>query len=321
MELAAVELEANGVTVHRFYTPNNNWAQITAAAEGAHFLFYRGHGVYWSSMPNPTVGGFALKDTFVSSDMIRSDLELAPNAIVMLYGCFTAGTSSSDTTSISSAEAQRRVAQYSDPFFDIGAGGYYANWFGDAFQKYVRSLFQGQTQKQAYESFYDFNSATVERYTHPNHPSLVMWLDKDFWDGRWQYNNAFSGLPSETLSSLFNLTAMELSPSAVAYMAEPGYPPRSTTVSVDSSTDETFTWTATVSPGGLSWLDVTPLSGNSGDQMTITLTPTALSYGTYAANIRVLADSSEIEDHDQTIAVTLYVVDQVHFTHLPLVRK
>jgi len=127
MDLAAAELAANGVTVHRFYTPNNDWGQIKAAAEGAHFLFYRGHGVYWDSMPSPTVGGFHLKELFVSSDDIRNDLHLAPNAIVMLYGCFTAGSSSEDSGSISSAEAQRRVAQYSDPFFDIGAAGYYAN--------------------------------------------------------------------------------------------------------------------------------------------------------------------------------------------------
>ena len=127
MDLAATELEANGVTVHRFYTPNNSWEQIKAAAKSAHFLFYRGHGIYWSAMPYPTVGGFALKDNFVSSDEIRADLDLAPNAIVMLYGCFTAGSSGNDDAPIDSAEAQRRVAQYSDPFFDIGAGGYYAN--------------------------------------------------------------------------------------------------------------------------------------------------------------------------------------------------
>ena len=53
MELAAAEVEANGVTVYRFYTPNNNWDQIKAAAEGAHFLFYQGHGVQW----RPVNGG------------------------------------------------------------------------------------------------------------------------------------------------------------------------------------------------------------------------------------------------------------------------
>ena len=321
MELAAVEMEANGVTVHRFCAPNNDWGQIVAAAEGAHFLFYRGHGVYWSPMPYPTVGGFALSSTFVSSDMIRTDLHLAPNAIVMLYGCFTAGSSSNDETPIDSAEAQRRVAQYSDPFFDVGAGGYYADWFGDAFQKYVRYLFQGATQQQAYESYFDFNATTVERYVHPDHPGLAMWLDKDLWDGRWQYNNAFAGLPGETLAGLFNLTAMELSPTSVAYMAQPGYPPRTIRVGVESSTDETFTWTATVSPSSPSWLEVTPLSGSTGGQMAVTLDPDGLSYGAHQANIRVVAGSAEIEDHDQTIAVTLYVVDEIFSAYLPLVSK
>ena len=111
MDLVAAELQANGVIVYKFYPPNNDWEQIKVAAEGAHFLFYRGHGVYWGPMPYPTVGGFALKNHFVSSDDIRSDLNLAPNAIVMLYGCFTAGSSSIDDPPIHSLEAQRRVAQ------------------------------------------------------------------------------------------------------------------------------------------------------------------------------------------------------------------
>jgi len=204
MDLAAAELQANGVSVFSFYTPNNDWNQIKAAADGAHFLFYRGHGVYWSAMPHPIVGGFALKNKFVSSDNIRSDLHLAPHAIVMLYGCFTAGSSGNDTTSLDNAEARRRVAQYSDPFFDIGAAGYYANWFGDAFQKFVRYLFQGMTLAQAYEAFYDFNSATVERSMHPDHPALSMWLDKDYWYNPLpQYNNAFAGMPEQTLAGLF----------------------------------------------------------------------------------------------------------------------
>jgi hypothetical protein len=320
MELAAVELEANGVTVHRFYTPDNNWEQITAAAEGAHFVFYRGHGVYWSPMPYPTVGGFALKDDFISSDQIRADLDLAPNAIVMLYGCFTAGSSSIDNPPIDSTEAQRRVAQYSDPFFDIGVGGYYANSFGDAFQMFVRYLFQGLALGDAYESFYDFSTTTVERYTHPDHPELAMWLDKDFWSNRWQYNNAFAGLPDQTLEDLFGVTAMELSTLAVSYIAEPTFPPRSYSVSVESTSTETFTWTATVTPGGL-WLNVTPLSGSSGEQMAITFTPTALASGVYPASIRVLAGTPQIENGDQTITITLYIVDQVHFAYLPLVRK
>ena len=205
MESAAVELEANGVDVHRFYTPSNDWEQIKQAADGAHFLLYRGHGVYWSSFPSPTVGGFSLKNGIVSSNDIRQDLGLASNAIVMLYGCFTAGHSShsSDHRDIGIDEAKRRVAQYSDPFFDIGAAGYYANWFGGAFQSFVSYLFQGKTLGEAYESYFDFSPSTVHRTMHPDHAQMAMWLDKDYWSGYWQYNNAFVGLPDETLESLF----------------------------------------------------------------------------------------------------------------------
>ena len=319
MELAAVELEANGVTVHRFYTPNNDWGQITAAAEGAHFLFYRGHGVYWSPMPQPTVGGFALKNRFVSADDIRNELHLAPNAIVMLYGCFTAGSSSIDNPPIDSKEAQRRVAQYSAPFFDLGAGGYFANWYGDAFQMYVRYLFQGMTLGEAYEAYFDFSPATVERHTHPDHLGTAMWLDKDFWDGKTQYNNAFAGVPDRRLDDLFGLTAMQLSPPGITYLAQPSSPARTYTVQIDSTSSETFGWAASVSPSSAAWLEVQPLSGVSGDQLTVVISPADQALGTHQANIQIVADDPEVEDGDQTIPITLRVLDQVHSTYLPVI--
>jgi len=319
MELAAAELEANGVVVHRFYTPNNDWEQIKAAAEGAHFLFYRGHGVYWSPMPYPTVGGFALKDHFVSADDIRSDLNLAPNAIVMLYGCFTAGSSSIDDPPIHSPEAQRRVAQYSDPFFDIGAAGYYANWFGDSFQLYVRYLFQGMTMGEAYEAYFDFSLTTVERYTHPDHAGTAMWLDKDSWGGRTEYNNAFVGLPHQSLADLFDVTAMRLSPPAVSYLAQPSSSPRTYAIRVDSTSSETFGWTASVSPAGAAWINARPMSGVSGDQMLVVITPNGQAPGTQQVNIRVVADDPEVKDGERAIPVTLRIVDQVHGTYLPLI--
>ncbi len=58
MELAAKVLIDQGVEVHKFYPGMGTFAEIEAAAEGAHFLLYRGHGVYDGKIPNPTVGGF-----------------------------------------------------------------------------------------------------------------------------------------------------------------------------------------------------------------------------------------------------------------------
>jgi len=314
MELAATALEANGVTVHRFYTPNNDWEQIKAAAAGAHFLLYRGHGVYWSEMPYPDVGGFALRDKFVSPDDIRHDLALHPDAIIMLYGCFTAGSAGNDSVSVTSAEAQRRVAQYSDPFLDIGAAGYYADWFGDAFQIYVRHLFQGMTLGAAYESYWDFNPATAERYMHPDHPDAVLWLDKDDWyDPPPQYNNAFVGRPGATLEDLFGVTAMQVTPAAIAYLAEPAATARTFGVRVAADGPQPFSWTASTAAA---WLTLSRTSGQSGEELSVTIPP-GLPLGSYHASIRIVADAAQIEDPEQTVEVDVRIVEKVHPTYLP----
>jgi len=321
MDLAASELAANGVTVYKFYTPNNDWAQIRAAASGAHFLFYRGHGIYWSPMPYPEVGGFALKDNFVSSATIRNDLKLAPNAIVMLYACFSAGSSSNDPISVTSAEAQRRVVQYSAPFVDLGAAGYYADWYGNAFQMYVRYLFQGKTLGQAYETYFDFNGSTVERYGYPAHPGMVLWLDKDYWyQPPPQYNNAFVGQPARTLTELFRPPAMEVSPAALMALATPSAAPMTHTLSVTGVSTEAFTWTATLSGADLTWLRVAPLSGLSGEALTIAVTPTT-ALGEYGASLRIVASNLQLENADQTIAITLRVVEHVWTTYLPVAMR
>jgi hypothetical protein len=316
MDLAAAELEAHGVTVFKFYTPNNDWGQIKAAAEGAQFLFYHGHGPYWGEMPYPPVGGFALKDRYVSADEIRTDLHLAPNAIIMLYGCFTAGSAGNDTISIDSAEAKRRVAQYSDPFFDIGASGYYADWFGNAFQMFTHYLCQDKTLGQAYEAYFDFNSNAVERYTHPDHPEMALWLDKDDWyDPEPQYNNAFVGQPSRTLADLFPGPSMVVTPPDIVYAAEPGAAARDFAVQVDDGGSGGLTWTATITPA-VPWASAWPLGGSSGQQVTVTITPTLVP-GDYQASLRVVAGDPQVGDEDQAISVTLSVVGQVHRAYLP----
>lgn len=319
MEGAAAELQSNGVTVYKFYSPDDDWEEIKAAAVGAHFLFYMGHGVYWSAMPHPNVGGFALTNTFVSNDDIRNDLKLAPNAIVMIYGCFAAGSAGNDTTSITSAEARRRVAQYSGPFLDIGAAGYFSDWFGDAFQQFTHFLFEGQTLGDAYESFYDTNTATVERYAHPQHPAMALWLDKDNWyDPKPQYNDAFVGMPGARLSDLF-APVMTLSQRAVNWMTTPSSPPKIVTVRVGAINSEPFGWSATVTPA-VPWLSAAPLRGQSGEDIVLTITPPQ-ALGSYSATLRVVADDPTLEDADQSIPVQVTVVERVFHVYAPIIAK
>jgi hypothetical protein len=315
MELAASELQSFGVTVHKFYTPHNDWAEIKQAAQGAHFLLYRGHGVYWGDPNLPSnVGGFALKDRIITPDTIQAELNLATNAIIMLYGCYTAGSSSSDTHSLSSPEAQRRSALYAQPFLNNGAGGYFANWFGNAFQMYIRYLFQGKTLGQAYESFFDFNASTVERYLHPVHSHLSMWLDKDEWyDPKPQYNNAFIGKPSATLADLFAPTPIEVVPEAISYLAEPFSGPRTIEVQLNTSSSD-VTWTTSITPGA-SWIEA-PTRGSASDPIRVTVTPPT-AVGTYQATISIQAGSSTSQSIELAVPVTLHVTDDLLQIYLP----
>lgn len=324
MELAAAELEANGVNVARFYTPNTDWGAIKAAAQGAHFLFYRGHGVYMGAMPSPSVGGFFLgNNTFISPDQIRQELQLDPNAIIMLYGCFTAGNAGNDVGAIGSQEAQRRVAEYSDPFFDAGASGYYANWFGDAFQMYVRALFAGKTLGQAYEAYRDFNPASVERYSYPAHPGLAMWLDKDNWSGI-KYNNAFVGRSEQTLESLFVAQAIDLSQTDLTILVQSDAPTTSRQITVTGLGGASFTWNAaiaTIAPTAASWLQLSPLSGGSGESLTVSVSPGQLPPGNYSATVTISGGLSQLSGGEQTLTVRLFVRDQIFSVYLPSVTR
>lgn len=325
MQLAAEELSRNGVTVHTFYPPNDDWGAIKAAAGGAHFLYYRGHGVYWGDMPTPPVGGFALTNAFVSNTEIRNDLRLAPNAIVMLYGCFTAGSSSNDTAPISLAEAQRRVAMYSQPFLSAGAGGYYANWFGNAFQLLTRYLFEGQTLGEAYQSFFDFNSASVNYGAHPDHPSLAMWLDKDHWSMEIpppQYNYAFAGKPDATLADLFGV-GLELDRYTITSYVQPGYSRQVHEVRVIANTSQLYNWSASLSgvQGGSDWLHLSRSSGLTGESVQVTLAE-GLGVGVYEAHIAVHGSNPPVVfNNPQQLAVRLFVVEQIHQVYLPAVRR
>lgn len=315
------ELQANGVQVTTFYPPIASWEAVRSASEGAHFFMYRGHGVSWGGTPLVVGGMYLGNDIFVSSEQIRSGLHLAPNAIVMLYGCYTAGTSSSDTTSITLTEAKRRVAMYSDPFFDAGAGGYFADWFGDAFQMYVRYLFQGMTQLQAYQAYFDYSASRIYTTTHPDHPEMALWLGWDVWDNKTQYDNAFAGYPDATLVDLFN-TQMVVTPNAASFLVPVQAPAQPANFGVFSTTALDFNWSASLSLlNGGTWASLSTSSGVSGTSATVVLNPAGLTPGTYTASLRVQSTQPGVLQNDQTIPVTLVVAEQVMRVFIPLVQR
>ena len=306
MERLAEELVKNGVEVHKFYTPNNDWAEIVAAASGAHFLVYRGHGISWGGNPEE-VGGFALKNKFVRSAEISRDLKLAPNAVVMLYACYAAGTTSTDTPpGISLDEAKRRVAQYSKPFFDAGAAAYYADWYGQAFQVFAADLFAGKTLGEAYKNF-DFDPTTFSEFTHPDHPQQVLWLDSHFFADQTQYNHAFAGQPDKTLEDLF-AAQMEIGPEKVELVAPPDAPAQEVAIQIENSQPTvTFAWNASLVED-VGWVQLTRTNGVSGEALTFSVNPSGMEAGVYTTEVQISTETPGVLNSESSVPVTLVVV-------------
>ncbi|MDO8971185.1 MAG: hypothetical protein Q7U74_10885, partial [Saprospiraceae bacterium] len=234
MKPAVDELIARGVSVTTFYPPNDDWNTIKAAANGAHFFFYGGHGIGDSNTPTHYGGMWFTPNFYVSPAEIKANLKLAPNAIVMLFACFTAG--SGTEVNITGAEALRRVSQYSEAFFAIGAAGYYANSTTYGFQAFTRNLFNGLSLGDAFKNYPDYSAATTEIYTHPAFSNISLWLDKDYYAGGNKYNNAFGGFPNLTLQDLFSVPAqMVARPSPIVALTSASSPPQVTHVTVSST--------------------------------------------------------------------------------------
>jgi hypothetical protein len=315
-----------GIGKH-FLCTHDSWNAIRTAAAGAQFFIYRGHGVSDGNNP-PNVGGLFLTIGYVSPDNIRSELHLAKNAIVMIFGCYAAGSPSEDVT-LASSEAYRRVVQYSDPFFTAGAGGYFSNWFGDAFQQLIRYLFNGKTLGNPYQTYFDYSAATAESYTRPIDPGKVVWLDKDYWDGGYKYDNAFVGLANSTILDLFK-TTMVASPSPIVRLVTPSSLPETTNIKVTGTTSLIFHWSATLSvdnylmaqdatnPTSSSWVILNTTSAITGDQASVTMNPTGVPNGAYLATLHLHSDTIGVNQPDQSIPIKLVVAGFWNYVYIPV---
>ena len=318
----AEEMRALGMTVVTFVPPSNLWTDIVAAAADADVLVYAGHGMSWGGNP-PTVGGLSLDSTRkVSPDQIRGDLRMASNAIVIMsHVCFSSGGSTTDSGAISSIEAQRRVAQYSDPFLDAGLVAYYSNWYGGFPADVLAYLANGLTLGGAYENYHDFDADTVERYADPGHTEYAMWLDWDYWYNSIMYNYAFVG--DEGLIPLHSVgpeSVIGIGRESLQVRSEPGAGTFAYEYTVTVSTGLEVSWTAWLDSGVASWVTVAPGTGTSGDTLRLTFTVPAQP-GTYETRLHIHTNDPRVTSPDAVVPITLVVALPAQYeTALPSVR-
>jgi hypothetical protein len=190
-------LKECGVTCTEFYTPNNSWADIKKAAEGAQFLLYGGHGTYDGVRPPGWVGSFCLESGFIKSADVIKDLNLADGAVVMFnHACFSAGTAGGDQGDIGVNEAKRRVSMYSKPFLSKGVSAYYASSWDNSLSDIIKALFAGKTFGDAYKGYCIYNESATIKAKHPDNNSADLWISSG-------YNYTFVGNSTKTLTDVF----------------------------------------------------------------------------------------------------------------------
>ena len=175
------------------------------------------------------------------------------------------------------------------------------------------------------QDLFDFDPSTVHRATHPNHPDLDLWLDKDFWSGYWQYNHAVAGLLDETLETFFNLPALGNLPDTLQFMYSiPNaelVPVAHQVTPLNVGSDASLTWTIATQGD---WFTAAPSTGVT--PASFQITPSTFARGTaatYTSAVTVtVVDPGGAENSPHRIDLTLQVVDTPLTTvHLPLILR
>jgi flagellar hook assembly protein FlgD len=164
----ADQAKAAGMDVTTIFHPHATWQRVLDNIQGANLVVYMGHGNGWPSPYAPfqerTKDGFGLDGydgasansvTYYGANPIRSNIRLAPNAIVMLvHLCYASGNGEPGMAIPSWSVAAQRVDNFSAGFLDVGARSVFAfGWF----QKYdIPDLLMNsdKTMEQIFETRY-----------------------------------------------------------------------------------------------------------------------------------------------------------------------
>jgi hypothetical protein len=340
MNKAVNALENYGASVATFYYGQRSfsWDDIVTAANGAHFLLYMGHGVYYGGeCANPTeVGGFALGyGPIVTPDDIRNDLagRMAPHAVVILsHACFSAGNTSCDPTGWpNEAEAERRVRMYAAPFVDIGLQAYYANNYYNSTTAYIYELLAPMDTRSSvgniFKSVDPYSASEFRDLTYPAAGAYDLWLSGSTGD----FSDAFVGIPTyifqdETIPELGSLpTAIDLTFDSGTETFTSG----NDTIGIENvGSADALNWEVTQEGD---WFTTVPSQGKAPDDPNLTIAPNVsellkLDEGRYTGVLTVtITDPPDTENAVQHVDLSVTVegprlgdlTDAVKFVYFP----
>jgi flagellar hook assembly protein FlgD len=166
--------------VFRVYTPNATWAAVKKALQGASVVIYMGHGNGFPSpyrtspWPysqnglglNPKAGGDNSTTKYYGEYYLAREVDLAPNAIVLLHHlCYASGNSESGKPKPTLAQARQRVDNMAAGWLRTGARAVVAEAHSSP-AWYVRQLFT--THKTVDQIFHDSPTFNDNVLTFPS---------------------------------------------------------------------------------------------------------------------------------------------------------
>lgn len=194
-EQIATEARRWTPNVVKLTTPNATWARVKAAMQGASVFVYLGHGNGWPSpYPpfqtvtkdglglDPGTGADGSKTVYYGEDYLRSDIRLAPNAVVLLFHlCYASGNTEPGMAVGTVADARQRVDNYGAGFMGAGARAVFAEGHpSHPVTSYVRQLFTtSRTMDQVFRAAPTWHGHLQGPFPSQRTPGLQFEMDPD----------------------------------------------------------------------------------------------------------------------------------------------
>jgi fibronectin type 3 domain-containing protein len=203
-ESLAQAAEGYGLDVRRIFYPNATWDEVVANAQGANMLVYMGHGNGWPSPyapfqedtkdgigVGPYAGGTKAQTKYYGANVMRQDIQLAPNAIVFLnHLCYAAGNGEEGMPIPNWDVAHQRVDNFAAGFLATGA----RTVFAYSWQLYIKALRDLMTtdmsMKDIFETpgakpkaYYGWIGEDARMFDSVRTPGTVNYMDRDPKDG------------------------------------------------------------------------------------------------------------------------------------------
>ena len=187
----ASQARSYGASVVEIYSPNATWTKVKSATRGANVLIYLGHGNGYPSPYGPfsalTKDGFGLNASagnghfnvkYWGESYIRTDINLAPNAVVILNRlCYASGNSEWGAKNPTKSVAIKRADNFAAGFLRANARAVFAEGIDSASYVLYGIFKTDRTMAEIFKSAPNYSGAHDFRFDSVRTPGSNAWLD------------------------------------------------------------------------------------------------------------------------------------------------